>query len=59
MVILECIDKGLSILYKALSVSVYLGSRNNMIEQYKYDMNHALCSIKMSHDKNTIIHDVD
>ena len=59
MAMLEYIDKGLSVSDKELSVSVYLGSRNNMIEQYKDDIIHALCSIKISCDKRTIIHTVD
>ena len=48
---LECVDKELSVL-------VYLELRNNMIEQYKDDMKHALCSIKISRDKSTVIHAV-
>ena len=56
MDMLECIDKELSILDKELSVSVNLGSRKNMIEQYKDDIIHVLCSIEISCDKRTIIH---
>ena len=62
MAMLECVDKQLSILNKKLStldkelsVLVYLGLRNNMIEQYKDNIIHALCSIKISCDKRTII----
>ena len=55
MTMLECIDKELSTSDKELSVLVYLGLRNNMIEQYKDDIIHALCSIKISCDKRTII----
>ena len=54
MAMLECVDKELSISDKELSVLVYLGLRNNMIEQYKDDMNHVLYSIKISRDKRTI-----
>ena len=53
---LECIDKELSTSDKELSVLVYLGLRNNMIEQYKDDIIHALCSIEISCDKRTIVH---
>ena len=56
MAMLECVDKELSILDKELSVLVYLGLRKNMIEQYKDDIIHALCSIEISCDKRTIIH---
>ena len=63
MTMLECIDKELSISDKELlisdkelSISVYLGSKNNMIEKYKDDIIHALCSIKISCDKRTIVH---
>ena len=59
MTMLECVDKELSTSYKDLLVSVYLGLRNNMIEQYKDDIIHALCSIEISCDKRTIIHIVD
>ena len=55
---LECVDKELSTLDKELSVLVYLGLRNNMIEQYKDDIIHALCSIKISCDKRTLIQGV-
>ena len=55
MVMLECIDKELSTSDKELSVLVYLELRNNMIEQYKDDIIHALCSIEISCDKRTII----
>ena len=41
---------------KELSVLVYLGLRNNMIEQYKDDIIHALYSIEISCDKKTIVH---
>ena len=51
MTMLECIDKKLSISDKELSVLVYLGLRNNMVEQYKDDVIHALCSIEISCDK--------
>ena len=56
MTMLECVDKELSTSNKELSVLVYLGLRNNMIEQYKDDIIHALCSIKISCDKRTIVH---
>ena len=56
MAMLECVDKELSISDKELSVLVYLGLRNNMIEQYKDDIIHALCSIRISCDKRTIVH---
>ena len=59
MAMLECVDKELSTPDKELSVLVYLGSRNNMIEQYKDYIIHALCSIKISRDKRTIIHVMD
>ena len=59
MDMLECIDKELSILDKELSVSVYLRSRNHMIELYKDEKNHALCSIKTLRGKRTIIHTMD
>ena len=49
------VDKELSTSYKELSVLVYLGLRNNMIEQYKDDIIHVLSSIKISCDKRTII----
>ena len=52
---LECVDKELSTSDKELSVLVYLGLRNNMIEEYKDDIIHALCSIEISCDKRTII----
>ena len=55
MAMLECVDKELSTSDKELSVSIYLGLRNNMIEQYKDDIIHALCSIKISCDKIIII----
>ena len=55
MAMLEYIDKELSTSDKELSMLVYLGLRNNMIEQYKDDIIHALCSIKISYDKRTII----
>ena len=55
MAMLECVDKELSTLDKELSVLVYLGLRNNIIEQYKNDIIHALCSINISCDKRTII----
>ena len=55
MAMLECVDKELSTSDKELSVLVYLGSRNNIIGQYKDDIIHALCSIKISCDKRTII----
>ena len=58
MAMLECVDKELLTSDKELSVLVYLGLRNNMIEQYKDDIIHALCSIRISRDKNTIIHAV-
>ena len=51
MVMLECVDKELSVLF-------YLGLRNNMVEQYKDDIIHALYSIKISCDKMTIVHAV-
>ena len=51
----EGIDKKLSILDKELSVVVYLGLINNMIEQYKDDMIHALYSIEISCHKRTIV----
>ena len=56
MAMLECVDKELSTSDKELSVLVYLGLRNNMIEQYKDDIIHALCSTKISRDKRTIVH---
>ena len=55
IVMLECVDKELSTSDKELSVSVYLRSRNNMIGQYKDDIIHALCSIRISCDKRTIV----
>ena len=55
MAMLECVDKELSTLDKELSVLVYLELRNNMIEQYKDDIIHSLCSIEISCDKRTII----
>ena len=55
MAMLECVDKELSTSDKELLILVYLGLRNNMIEQYKDDIIHALCSIKISCDKRTII----
>ena len=55
MAMLECVDKELSTSDKELSVLVYLGLRNNMIEEYKDDIIHALCSIERSCDKRTII----
>ena len=55
MAMLECVDKELSISDKKLSILVYLGLRNNMVEQYKDDIIHVLCSIKISCDKRTII----
>ena len=51
----KCVDKKLSTSDKELSVLVYLGLRNNMIEQYKDDIIYALCSIKIACDKRTII----
>ena len=39
---------------KELSFSVYLESRNNMIELYKDDKNYTLYSIKISCDKGII-----
>ena len=51
MAMLECVDKELSTSNKELSVLVNLGLRNNMIEQYKDDIIHALCSIEISCDK--------
>ena len=56
MAMLECVDKMLSTSDKELSVLVYLGLRNNMIEQYKDDIIHAFCSIEISCDKRTTIH---
>ena len=58
MAILECVNKELSTSDKELSVLVYLGLRNNMIEQYKDDIIHALYSIEISCDKSTIVHAV-
>ena len=58
MAILECVDKELSTSDKELSVLVYLELRNNMIEYYKDDIIHALCSIDISCDKRTIVHAV-
>ena len=55
MAMLECVDKELSTSDKELSVLVYLGLRNNMIEQYKDDIIHILCSIEISSDKRTMI----
>ena len=55
MVMVECVDKELSTSDKELSILVYLGLRNNMIEQYKDDIIHALYSIEISYDKRTII----
>ena len=55
MAMLECVDKQLSTSDKELLVLVYLELRNNMIEQYKDDIIHALYSIKISCDKKTII----
>ena len=49
------VDKELSTSDKELSILVYLESRNNMIGQYNDDIIHALCSIKVSCDKSTII----
>ena len=40
---------------KELSFSVYLESRNNMIELYKDDIDYALNSIKILCDKGIII----
>ena len=48
MAMLECVDKELSVL-------VYLGLRNNMVEQYKDDIIHALCSIRISCDNRTVV----
>ena len=59
MAMLECVDKELSTSNKELSVLVYLGLRNNMIEQYKDGIIHALCSIKISYDKRTTIFTVN
>ena len=42
MAILKYVDKELSTSDKELSVLVYLRLRNNMIEQYKDDIIHAL-----------------
>ena len=55
MAMLKYVDKELSTSDKELSVLVYLGLRNNMIAQYKDDIIHALCSMKISCDKRTII----
>ena len=55
MSILEWVDKELSASDKELSVLVCLGLKNNIIEQYKDDIIHALCSIEISCDKMTII----
>ena len=44
---------------KELSFSVYLRSRNNIIEFYKDDRNYALYSIKISYDKGTTIFTVN
>ena len=55
MAMLKCVDKELSTSDKELSVLVYLTLRNNMIEQYKDDIIHALCSIKISGDKRIIV----
>ena len=55
MAMLEYVDKELSTSDKELSVSVYLGSRNNMIRQYKDDIIRALYSIRISCDKRTIV----
>ena len=55
MAMLKYVNKELSTSDKELSVLVYLGLRNNMIEQYKDDIIHALCSIEISYDKRTII----
>ena len=51
MAMLDCVDKELSTSDKELLVLVYLGLRNNMIEQYMDDIIHALCSIEISYDK--------
>ena len=56
MAMLECVDKELSTSDKELSVLVYLGLRNNMIEQYKDDIIHALYSIEILCDKRTTVH---
>ena len=40
---------------KELSFSVYLESRNNMIELYKDDIDYALYSIMISWDKGITI----
>ena len=56
MAMLEYVYEELPTSDKELSVLVYLGLRNNMIEQYKDDIIHALCSIEISYDKRTIIH---
>ena len=56
MAMLEWVDKELSTLNKELSILVYLGLRNNIIEQYKDDIILALCSIEISYDKRTIVH---
>ena len=58
MAMLECVNKELSTLDKELSILVYLGLRNNIIEQYKDDIIHALCSIEISCNKRTIVHTV-
>ena len=55
MAMLECVDKELSTSDKELSVLVYLGLRNNMIKQHKDDIIHALCTIRISCDKRTIV----
>ena len=44
---------------KELSFSVYLESRNNMIELYKDDIDYALYSIKILCDQGIIIFTVN
>ena len=44
---------------KKLSFSVYLESRNNMIELYKDDINYALYSIKILYNKGITIFTVN
>ena len=52
MIMLKWIDK-------ELSFSVYLESRNNMIELYKDDSDSALYSIMISYDKGITIFTVN
>ena len=60
MAILKCVDKELLTSDKELSVLVYLELRNNMIEKYKNDIIHVLCSIEINNMikkyKDDIIH---